>query len=59
MKRYSVFCKAEAGRDKEQQGGATMIERKPAVVTGMDVYRCAILGLMGVFYVFLVFLMFL
>jgi hypothetical protein len=36
-----------------------MIHREQAKVTGMDVYRCAVLGLMGIFYMFLVFLMFL
>jgi hypothetical protein len=35
-----------------------MINTEKAKVTAMDVYRCAILGLMGIFYVFLVFLMF-
>ena len=59
VKRRSFFCSAKAHRDNEQQGGAAMIHREYAKVTGMDVYRCAILGLMGIFYVFLVFLMFL
>ncbi len=36
-----------------------MIQTEHAKVTGMDVYRGAILGLVGMFYVFLVFLMFL
>ena len=36
-----------------------MIERAVAKITGMDIYRGAILGLMGIFYVFLVFLLFL
>ena len=36
-----------------------MIQSEGAKVTGMDIYRGAILGLMGVFYLFLVFLMFL
>jgi hypothetical protein len=36
-----------------------MIQTERAKVTGMDVYRCAILGLVGMFYVVLVFLMFL
>jgi hypothetical protein len=35
-----------------------MIQREVAKITGMDIYRGAILGLMGIFYVFLVFLMF-
>ena len=59
MKRREFFCSVEARRDNEQQGGTAMIQTEPAKVTGMDVYRCAILGLVGVFYVFLVFLMFL
>jgi hypothetical protein len=36
-----------------------MINREPAKITAMDIYRGAILGLVGMFYVFLVFLMFL
>ncbi len=47
-----------AFKDNEQQGGVAMIKRDVAKVTGMDIYRGAILGLMGIFYVFLVFLMF-
>ena len=47
-----------AFRDNEQQGGAAMIQREVAKVTGLDIYRGAILGLMGIFYLFLVFLMF-
>jgi hypothetical protein len=35
-----------------------MIQKEVPKVTGMDVYRGAILGLMGVFYLFLMFLMF-
>jgi len=58
VKRREPFCSAWALKDNEQQGGATMIQRERAKVTGMDVYRCAILGLVGIFYVFLVFLMF-
>jgi hypothetical protein len=45
-------------RDNEHGGGATMTQRAGAKVTGMDIYRGAILGLMGIFYLFLVFLMF-
>jgi hypothetical protein len=59
VKRREFFCSVEARRDNEQQGGAAMIQTEHAKVTGMDVYRCAILGLMGIFYVFLVFLLFL
>jgi hypothetical protein len=35
-----------------------MIRKEKVNVTALDVYRCAILGLMGLFYMFLVFLMF-
>ncbi len=45
-------------KDIEQRGGAAMMQTERAKVTGMDVYRGAILGLMGIFYLFLVFLMF-
>jgi hypothetical protein len=34
------------------------IEKEVPKVTGMDIYRGTILGLMGVFYLFLAFLMF-
>jgi hypothetical protein len=36
-----------------------MIQTERTKVTGMDVYRCAILGLIGIFYGFLVVLFFL
>jgi hypothetical protein len=42
----------------EKEGAAMIREEEKPMVSGMDIYRGVILGLVGLFYGFLVFLMF-
>jgi hypothetical protein len=59
MQRGKPFGARSRLRGKMEKEGAAMIreEEKP-MVSGMDIYRGVILGLVGLFYGFLVFLMF-